>query len=74
MTDNALEIRNLNASIGKFSLSNVNFSLEKGTIMGFIGKMNNMLRESHRYAQLEPASEVHPTLIYTHKSGQIKEM
>jgi len=38
MTDNALEIKNLNASIGKFSLSNVNFSLEKGTIMGFIGK------------------------------------
>lgn len=38
MTNNALKINNLNSSIGKFSLSDVNFSLEKGTIMGFIGK------------------------------------
>jgi len=38
MTDNALEIKNLNASIGKFSLRDVNFLLEKGTIMGLIGK------------------------------------
>lgn len=38
MTSNALEIKKLNASIGNFSLSNVNFSLENGTIMGFIGR------------------------------------
>lgn len=38
MTNNALEIKNLDVSIGKFSLNNVNFSVEKGTIMGFIGK------------------------------------
>lgn len=38
MTNNALEIKNVNANIGTFSLSNVNFSVEKGTIMGFIGK------------------------------------
>ena len=38
MTNNALKINNLNSSIGKFSLSAVNFSVEKGTIMGFIGK------------------------------------
>ena len=38
MTNKALEIKNLNASIGNFSLNDVNFSIEKGTIMGFIGK------------------------------------
>jgi ABC-2 type transport system ATP-binding protein len=38
MTNNALEIKNLDASIGKFSLNDVSFSVEKGTIMGFIGK------------------------------------
>ncbi len=38
MTNNALKIKNLNVNIGKFSLSDVNFSVEKGTIMGFIGK------------------------------------
>jgi ABC-2 type transport system ATP-binding protein len=38
MTNNALEIKNLKASIGNFSLSDINFSIEKGTIMGFIGK------------------------------------
>lgn len=38
MINNALEIANLNSNIGQFSLSNVNFSVEKGTIMGFIGK------------------------------------
>jgi len=38
MTNNALEIKNLNTSIGDFSLRDVNFSVEKGTIMGFVGK------------------------------------
>jgi ABC-2 type transport system ATP-binding protein len=38
MTNNALEIKNLNAKIGDFSLKNINFSIKKGTIMGFIGK------------------------------------
>ncbi|MBU3189925.1 ABC transporter ATP-binding protein [Clostridium bowmanii] len=38
MTNKAVEIKNLNASIGNFFLSDVDFSLEKGTIMGFIGK------------------------------------
>ena len=38
MTNNALEIKNLNGGIGKFSLCDINFSVEKGTIMGFIGK------------------------------------
>ncbi|MBZ9688630.1 ABC transporter ATP-binding protein [Clostridium estertheticum] len=38
MTNNALEIKNLEASIGKFSLRDVSFPLEKGTIMGFIGR------------------------------------
>ena len=38
MTNKALEIINLNATIDKFSLKNINFSVEKGTIMGFIGK------------------------------------
>jgi ABC-2 type transport system ATP-binding protein len=38
MTNNSLEINNLNGSIGNFSLNDINFSIEKGTIMGFIGK------------------------------------
>ena len=38
MTNKALEIKNLNGSIGDFSLDDINFSIEKGTIMGFIGK------------------------------------
>ena len=38
MTNKALEIKNLNGSIGDFSLNDINFSIEKGTIMGFIGK------------------------------------
>jgi len=38
MINNALEIKNLKASIGKFSLRDVIFPVEKGTIMGFIGK------------------------------------
>ncbi|MGV8983597.1 ABC transporter ATP-binding protein [Clostridium sp.] len=38
MTNKALEIKKLNASIGNFSLSGVDFSLEKGTIMGFVGR------------------------------------
>ena len=38
MTNKALEIKNLNGKIGNFSLDDVNFSIEKGTIMGFIGK------------------------------------
>lgn len=38
MENKALEIINLNAKVGSFSLRNINFSVEKGTIMGFIGK------------------------------------
>jgi ABC-2 type transport system ATP-binding protein len=38
MTNNALEIKNLDSKISDFSLSGINFSIEKGTIMGFIGK------------------------------------
>jgi len=38
MTNKALEIINLNANIDKFSLNKINFSVEKGTIMGFVGK------------------------------------
>jgi len=38
MTNNALEIENLNGKIGDFSLVNVNLTVKKGTIMGFIGK------------------------------------
>jgi ABC-2 type transport system ATP-binding protein len=38
MINNALEIKNLGGSIGKFSLSDANFSVEKGTIMGFVGR------------------------------------
>lgn len=38
MSNKALEINNLDSQIGDFSLSGINFSIEKGTIMGFIGK------------------------------------
>jgi len=38
MSNKALEINNLDSQIGNFSLSGINFSIEKGTIMGFIGK------------------------------------
>lgn len=38
MINKALEIKNLDVSIGDFSLSDINFSIESGTIMGFIGK------------------------------------
>jgi len=38
MTNKALEIKNLDGHIGDFSLRGINFSIEKGTIMGFIGK------------------------------------
>ncbi|MBZ9636331.1 ABC transporter ATP-binding protein [Clostridium sp. FP1] len=38
MTNKALEIKNLKVSIGNFSLNDVSFSIEKGTIMGFIGR------------------------------------
>ena len=38
MTNNSLEIKNLCSNIDKFSLNNINFSLEKGTIMGIIGQ------------------------------------
>ncbi|MBW9152051.1 ABC transporter ATP-binding protein [Clostridium estertheticum] len=38
MTNKALEINNLDSHIGDFSLSCINFSIEKGTIMSFIGK------------------------------------
>jgi len=38
MTNNSLDIRNLNGNIGDFSLSDINLTVEKGTIMGFIGK------------------------------------
>jgi len=38
MVNNSLEINNLNVSIDKFSLKDINLSLEKGTIMGLIGR------------------------------------
>ena len=38
MKNNALEINNLSAKVGSFTLKDVNFSVEKGTIMGLIGK------------------------------------
>lgn len=38
MTDYALEVKNLYSNAGDFSLIDVNLSLEKGTITGFIGK------------------------------------
>ncbi len=34
---NALEVRNLSKSYGDFSLKNINFNIEKGTVMGLIG-------------------------------------
>ena len=38
ITNNALDIINLNKNVRNFSLIDINFSVEKGTIMGFIGK------------------------------------
>ena len=38
MTNNAIEITNLNVKLGNFNLSNINLNIEKGSIMGFIGK------------------------------------
>ncbi|SHH66328.1 ABC transporter ATP-binding protein [Clostridium grantii] len=38
MGNKALEITNLSAKVGSFSLRDINFSIEKGTIMGLIGK------------------------------------
>lgn len=38
MGNKALEIKDLHARVGKFSINNINFSVEKGTIMGLIGK------------------------------------
>ncbi|WP_428865913.1 ABC transporter ATP-binding protein [Clostridium sediminicola] len=38
MENRALEINNLSAKVSKFSLNNINLSVEKGTIMGLIGK------------------------------------
>lgn len=35
---NALELRNVYATIGKFHLQNISLTLEKGTIMGLVGK------------------------------------
>ena len=35
--DNVLEIKNLNKSYKDFSLGNLNFNVERGSIMGFIG-------------------------------------
>jgi len=38
MTNNALEINNLNVSVGNFPITDLNLNLEKGTIMGLVGK------------------------------------
>jgi len=38
MSNNALEIRKLNVCRGSFKLNNIDLDIEKGTIMGFIGK------------------------------------
>lgn len=38
MSNYALEIKNLCSTIGNFSLTDINITLEKGTIIGFIGK------------------------------------
>lgn len=38
MENKAMQINNLNTSVGKFTLKDINLSLEKGTIMGVIGK------------------------------------
>lgn len=37
MNNNILEVKNLTKEYDKFTLKNINFSLEKGYIMGFIG-------------------------------------
>lgn len=38
MANDALEVRNLNVTLGNFRLTDINLKVEKGTIMGFIGK------------------------------------
>ena len=38
MNQFAIDIKNLNVRQGKFELKDINFGVEKGTIMGFIGK------------------------------------
>lgn len=38
MTSNALEVKNLTAYVGDFALNNVSLELQKGTIMGFVGR------------------------------------
>ncbi|WP_461206373.1 ATP-binding cassette domain-containing protein [Clostridium sp. DL1XJH146] len=38
MLNNALEIKNLCSNAGEFSLKDINSNIEKGTIMGLIGK------------------------------------
>lgn len=38
MTNNLLEVRGLRKKVGNFQLDNINLSLEKGTIMGLIGR------------------------------------
>jgi ABC-2 type transport system ATP-binding protein len=38
MTTNALEVNNLSAHIGDFTLRDINLKLEQGTIMGLVGK------------------------------------
>ena len=38
MSDNALQVKDLYVNIGRFSLTEINISLKKGTITGFVGK------------------------------------
>lgn len=38
MTKNALEVSNLSAQLGDFSLRDINLTLEQGTIMGLVGR------------------------------------
>jgi len=38
MPNNAISIKNVNVFLGSFILSNINLNVEKGTIMGFVGK------------------------------------
>ena len=38
MTKNALEVSNLSAQLGDFSLHDINLTLEQGTIMGLVGR------------------------------------
>lgn len=38
MGNNAFDIKNLNVNLGNFKLTDINFSVQKGTIMGFIGR------------------------------------